>query len=92
MAENCSNCSRDWQERYEIAERRFDNALFKAHITILVLAMLLLISSLVSAYCVIKTLRFIAKFEYVEETVVTQDGKGTNVAVVGDNNEIRKEF
>ena len=75
-----------------MSQQMFDKALLKAHIAIIVLAVIAFISVLVAACCVIRTQRFIAKFEYVEETVVSQDGNGTNVAVIGDNNDIGKEY
>ena len=40
-----------------------------------------------TAFCVAETIEFINGFEYVEETVVEQDGNGKNIAVlIGDNN------
>lgn len=92
MPENCYNCSKDWQKRYELAVNRFDKQLNKAVAVSIVSLCVTMVAIIFMVFCIVHTQRFIAQFEYVEETIVSQDGEGTNVAVVGDNNEIRKEF
>lgn len=92
MHENCSSCSRDWQKRYELAVKSFNKQLKKAVAVSIVAVCGLVFCVVIMAWCVAQMQQFIAQFEYVEETIVAQDGEGTNVAVVGDNNEIRKEF
>jgi hypothetical protein len=38
--------------------------------------------------CLVKTQRFIDQFEDVEEVNVKQDESGTNIAVIGNGNEV----
>lgn len=90
MSKECVACNEKWREIHFMSQQIFNKALLKAHIAILVLAVIAFISVLIAACCVVRTQRFIAKFEYVEETVVSQDGDGANVAVIGDNNQIGK--
>ena len=84
--DKCSECSREWEQRYNLAVRRFDKSLNTAMIVTIILACITLLSVIITAFCLAKTLSFIEEFEYVEETIVEQDGDGQNVAVlIGDN-------
>lgn len=93
MENKCNNChiEAEWQGRYNLATKRFDDALQKAiNITMLaiIISLVCIIITVIMGLCVIK---FINSFEYVEETIysVEQDGKGTNTAVIGDENEVK---
>lgn len=84
--DKCTQCSKEWQERYNIAVQRFDKSLQTAMIVTIISLCIALLSVIISAFCLAKTLSFIEEFEYVEETVVEQDGDGQNVAVLIGNN------
>lgn len=84
--DKCKECSKEWQERYNIAVQRFDKSLNTAMIVTIISICIALLSVIISAFCLAKTLRFIEEFEFVEETVVEQDGEGQNIAVLIGNN------
>lgn len=84
--DKCTQCSKEWQERYNIAVQRFDKSLQTAMVVTIISLCIALLSVIISAFCLAKTLSFIQEFEYVEETVVEQDGDGQNVAVLIGNN------
>lgn len=84
--DKCTQCSKEWQERYNIAVQRFDKSLNTAMVVTIISLCIALLSVIISAFCLAKTLSFISEFEYVEETVVEQDGNGQNVAVLIGNN------
>ena len=84
--DKCTQCSKEWQERYNIAVQRFDKSLNTAMVVTIISLCIALLSVIISAFCLAKTLSFIQEFEYVEETVVEQDGDGQNVAVLIGNN------
>ena len=85
--DKCDVCLRDkeWHERYNLACERFDKAL-KTALTVTVISLCIMaICIILTAFCVAKTIEFIDGFEYVEETLVSQDGEGKNIAVlIGD--------
>ena len=87
----CDSCNNEWKARYIIAERRFDKAIAIAIAVTIISATMGLVAVILSALCVIRTQNFINQFEYVEETVISQDGSGNNVAVIGDNTTFGKE-
>lgn len=84
--DKCTQCSKEWQERYNIAVQRFDKSLNTAMVVTIISLCIALLSVIISAFCLAKTLGFIEEFEYVEETIVEQDGDGQNVAVLIGNN------
>ena len=89
MGDKCDVCKKDkeWHERYNLACERFDRALHTALTVTIIALCVAMISIILSTLCLAKTLEFINEFEYVEETVVEQDGSGKNIAVlIGDNN------
>lgn len=83
--DKCSECSREWEQRYNLAVRRFDKSLNTAMIVTIIMACVTLLSVIITAFCLAETLSFIKEFEYVEETIVEQDGNGQNLAVLIDN-------
>lgn len=86
---DCKECSKEWQERYTIAVRRFDKALNIAMTVTIISICIAFLCVIISAVCLSRTLHFIEEFEYIEEyeTIIEQDGDGQNFAVViGDKN------
>ena len=80
----CDACYNEWQERYNLAVRRFDKAIATATIITIIAVTMGLVATVLCVLCVIRTHNFIASFEYVEETIVEQDGEGQNVAILGE--------
>lgn len=87
----CDSCNNEWKQRYIIAERRFDKAIAIAIAVTIISATMGLVAVILTALCVIRTQNFINQFEYVEETVISQDGEGKNIAVIGNGAIIEKE-
>ena len=81
----CEDCNREWEQRYNIAVQRFDRSLNTAMIVTIISVCIAIISVIITAGCLAKTLNFINEFEYYEETVIEQDGEGQNIAVLVDN-------
>ena len=80
----CEMCSLEWRERYQLAVQRFDRQIAIAT-TVTIIAIILSMSCIIiTALCVVKTIKFIDSFEYVEETLIEQDGDGHNIAVIGN--------
>lgn len=86
MPDKCDNCSKEWRERYLMAEQRFDAALQKAIFVEIVSAIVALLCIIATILYGIKVLRFIDEFEYVEETQVEieQDSSGINNAYIAN--------
>ncbi|MBQ5339799.1 MAG: hypothetical protein J6Z40_11620 [Oscillospiraceae bacterium] len=82
----CKECSQEWQKRYNLAVQRFDKALSTAMTVTIIALCITLICVIISAVCLGQTIKFIKGFEYVEETIVSQDGNGQNIAVLVDGN------
>ena len=80
----CEACSEKWQERYEMACEHYQKALALATTVAIIAASMGLLAAVIAALCVVKTQKFINQFEYVEETIISQDGEGQNVAVLGE--------
>lgn len=89
----CAECSKEWQQRYAIAARRFDKALNKAMTVTIIAVCMAIVCFVLLILCLVKTQRFIAEImnevEYVEEVNIKQDENGTNIAVVGNRNEVK---
>lgn len=86
MDKRCESCSAEFQERYNTAVRRFDHQIQICTVVTIIAICSAIVSFLVTAFCVVKTLEFINGFEYVEETEysIEQDGDGKNIAVLFD--------
>ena len=87
----CEACAEKWQERYDLACKHYQKALAFATTIAIVAASMGLLAAIISALCVVKTHKFINSFEYVEETLIEQDGDGNNVAVIGNGAIIETE-
>ena len=82
---SCDTCYNEWRERYNLAVQRFDRAIATATIVTIIAATMGLVATVLCVLCVIRTHNFISSFEYVEETIISQDGEGQNIAILGDN-------
>lgn len=89
MTGNCQNCNKEWRERYIMAERRFDKSLRIAILVTLISVIIALSCIMFTIYYALQLQKFIESFEYVEEVEVHQDDTGTNIAVIGDKNEVK---
>lgn len=85
----CEMCSLEWKERYQIAIQRFDRQIAICTTVTIIAVIICMFCIIITACCVIATHRFINSFEYVEETIVSQDGEGVNIAVV-DNSTVKE--
>lgn len=89
MMPECRNCNSEWRKCYEEAAHRFDKALNKAIIVTLISIIIAFICIIATISIGIRTQRFIASFEYVEETEIEiEQNEGINTAVLGDKNEV----
>lgn len=90
MMPECRNCNSEWRKCYEEAVLRFDKALNKAIIVTLISIIIAFICIIATISIGIRTQRFIASFEYVEETEIEiEQNEGINTAVLGDKNEVK---
>lgn len=85
----CEECSRDWQDRYNREVRQFNRQITIATTVTLIALCISLICVIITAVCVAKTIEFIGGFEYVEETLISQDGEGQNIAVIDNSTTIK---
>lgn len=85
--DRCDVCSKEWQERYNLACQRFDRQIQICTAITVVASIITLFCIIIAACCVFATQHFINGFEYVEETetIISQDGDGQNIAVLVDN-------
>lgn len=89
MMPECRNCNSEWRKCYEEAVLRFDKALNKAIIVTLISIIIAFICIIATISIGIRTQRFIASFEYVEETEIEiEQNEGINTAILGDKNEV----
>lgn len=93
MLKDCRSCviEAEWQERYQIAEKRFDKALRQACIVTALAVITALACLILSIFFGMKVLNFIGEFEYVEETTVEiEQDEGNNAAIIGgERNEVK---
>lgn len=86
MDNRCQVCSKEWQERYNLACQRFDRQIQICTAVTIIAVIIAMFCIIIAACCVFATHRFINQFEYVEETEtrIEQDGNGQNIAVLVD--------
>lgn len=85
----CKSCNQIWQQRYNEAVRRFDKSLNKAIAVMLIAIVISFVCIIATISIAIRTQKFIAQFEYVEETnVEIEQNEGINAAIVGDESEV----
>jgi uncharacterized membrane protein YvbJ len=87
MDNRCEACSKEWQERYNLACQRFDRQIEICTAVTVIASIITLFCIIIAACCLVATHKFINQFEYVEETetIISQDGDGQNIAVLVDN-------
>lgn len=83
--DRCNVCQQEWRERYNLSVQRFDRQINRCMAITVVAVIISMFCIIITALCVAKTIEFIDSFEYVEETLVEQDGNGQNIAVLVDN-------
>ena len=82
--DRCDVCSKEWQERYNIACQRFDRNINIAMTVTIFAVIISMFCIIITACCLFATHRFINQFEYIEETLIEQDGDGQNIAVISN--------
>ena len=82
--DRCDVCSKEWQERYNLACQRFDRQIQICTTVTLIAVIISMFCIIIAACCLFATHNFINKFEYVEETLIEQDGDGQNIAVINN--------
>ena len=83
--DRCNVCQREWRERYNLSVQRFDRQINRCMAITVVAVIISMFCIIITALCVAKTIEFIDSFEYVEETLIEQDGNGKNIAVLVDS-------
>lgn len=82
--DRCNVCQQEWRERYNLSVQRFDRQINRCMAITVVAVIISMFCIIITALCVAKTIEFIDSFEYVEETLIEQDGNGQNIAVLVD--------
>lgn len=82
--DRCNVCQQEWKERYNLSVQRFDRQINRCMAITVVAVIISMFCIIITALCVAKTIQFINSFEYVEETLIEQDGNGKNIAVLVD--------
>ena len=91
MDKQCKSCyiEAEWQNRYNLAVKRFDKSIQKAMTITMIAVIVALICVIITAYLGMKVVKFMSDFEYVEETTYTiEQDRGINTAVIGEENEV----
>lgn len=83
--DRCNVCQQEWRERYNLSVQRFDRQINRCMAITVVAVIISMFCIIITALCVAKTIEFIDSFEYVEETLIEQDGNGKNIAVLVDS-------
>lgn len=91
MDKQCKSCyiEAEWQNRYNLAVKRFDKSIQKAMTITMIAVIVALICVIITAYLGMKVVKFMSDFEYVEETTYSiEQDRGINTAVIGEENEV----
>ena len=91
MDRQCKSCyiEAEWQNRYNLAVKRFDKSIQKAMTITMIAVIVALLCVIITAYLGMKVVKFMSDFEYVEETTYTiEQDRGINTAVIGEENEV----
>lgn len=91
MDKQCKSCyiEAEWQNRYNLAVKRFDKSIQKAMTITMIAVIVALLCVIITAYLGMKVVKFMSDFEYVEETTYTiEQDRGINTAVIGEENEV----
>jgi membrane-anchored protein YejM (alkaline phosphatase superfamily) len=87
----CKSCyiEAEWQNRYNLAVKRFDKSIQKAMSITMIAVIVALICVIITAYLGMKVVKFMSDFEYVEETTYSiEQDRGINTAIIGEENEV----
>ena len=91
MQNRCKECeSQYWKLLYVTSVQRFDKVQARMILIFILLSVLTAVCCFITALACIRTHRFIAEYECVEETQVEieQDSEGENLAVIGNESEV----
>ncbi len=91
MDKQCKSCyiEVEWQNRYNLAVKRFDKSIQKAMSITMIAVIVALICVIITAYLGMKVVKFMSDFEYVEETTYSiEQDRGINTAIIGEENEV----
>lgn len=91
MDRQCKSCyvEAEWQNRYNLAVKRFDKSIQKAMTITMIAVIVALICVIITAYLGMKVVKFMSDFEYVEETTYSiEQDRGINTAIIGEENEV----
>lgn len=91
MDKQCKSCyiEAEWQNRYNLAVKRFDKSIQKAMSITMIAVIIALICVIITAYLGMKVVKFMSDFEYVEETTYSiEQDRGINTAIIGEENEV----
>ena len=93
--QNCKECeSQYWKAMYIAASQRFDKVLARLIVVFILLSVIAAVCCFITALACIRTHRFIAEYECVEETQIEieQDSEGENFALVSNGSEVDVEW
>lgn len=93
--QNCKECeSQYWKVMYIAASQRFDKVLARLIVVFILLSVIAAVCCFITALACIRTHRFIAEYECVEETgiEIQQDSEGENFALVSNGSEVDVEW
>ena len=93
--QNCRECeSQYWKAMYIAASQRFDKVLARLIVVFILLSVIAAVCCFITALACIRTHRFIAEYECVEETEIEiqQDSEGENFALVSNGSEVDVEW
>lgn len=91
MDKQCKSCyiEAEWQNRYNLAVKRFDKSIQNAMTITMIAVIVALICVIITAYLGMKVVKFMSDFEYVEETTYSiEQDRGINTAIIGEENEV----
>ncbi len=91
MDKQCKSCyiEAEWQNRYNLAVKRFDKSIQKAMTITMIAVIVALICVIITACLGMKVIKFMSDFEYVEETTYSiEQDRGINTAIIGEENEV----
>lgn len=93
--QNCKECeSQYWKAMYIAASQRFDKVLARLIVVFILLSVIAAVCCFITALACIRTHRFVAEYECVEETQIEieQDSEGENFALVSNGSEVDVEW
>jgi len=87
----CQKCAKEnYKQLYTESKQIFEKQIITLTATLYILIGIVVFCLILTIITEIKVVNFIKGFEYVEETEyeISQDSSGTNVAVIGERNEV----